>query len=155
MMRRFGAPPRRGQMYRDRPGVYALISGRGGLLLTASFVPEFELQLPGGGIDPGESPLVALHREVREETGWRIDPIRCLGRYQRFTYMPEYGLWARKICAVYLARPVLRLGPPGEPHHHPIWMPPELAEGVLESEGDRWFVRSWAGLPGSPGALPA
>ncbi|MFF5342243.1 NUDIX domain-containing protein [Streptomyces althioticus] len=26
--------------------------------------------LPGGGMDPGESPLEAAEREVREETGW-------------------------------------------------------------------------------------
>ena len=36
--------------------------------------------------------------------------IRRLGALQRFAYMPEYDLWARKVCHVYLARPVRRLG---------------------------------------------
>ncbi len=34
---------------------------------------------PGGGIDPGESPLQAAVREVTEETGLVVDPARLLG----------------------------------------------------------------------------
>ena len=64
MIRRFGAPPHKNQSYRSRPGVYALLPRDGQLLLTCQLQPEPEVQLPGGGIDPGESPLPALHREV-------------------------------------------------------------------------------------------
>ena len=101
-----------------------------------------EIQLPGGGIDPGESPIVALHREVYEETGWSITPPRRLGAFRRFTFMPEYDLWAEKLCTIYLARPVRRLGPPSEPGHDAIWMHRDDALEQLCNAGDRHFLTS-------------
>lgn len=112
----------------------------GQLLLTHQAEPEPELQLPGGGIDPGESPLQALHREVFEETGWRIATPRRLGAFRRFTFMPEYDLWAEKLCTIYYAKPVRPLGPPAEAGHMAIWASPELARRELANPGDRYFV---------------
>ncbi len=140
MIRRFGEPVERGRRYRLRPGVYAVLRRQDALLLTHQSEPIPEFQLPGGGIDPGESPLSALHREVMEETGWRIEPIRRLGAFRRFTYMPEYDLWAEKLCTIYLARPIRRLGPPREPGHRALWMPLHEAARALGNDGDRAFV---------------
>jgi 8-oxo-dGTP diphosphatase len=137
MIRRFGEPVQQGQKYRRRPGVYAILCRGNDLLTTYQADPEPEFQLPGGGIDPGEHPLHALHREVFEETGWKIAPIRRLGAFRRFTYMPEYDLWAEKLCSVYLARPVLPLGPPTEPGHRAVWLPLADAMGQLGNPGDR------------------
>lgn len=39
----------------------------------------------GGGIEPGERPAEAVLREVREETGFTIDEIDCLGFDEHFT----------------------------------------------------------------------
>ncbi len=139
-MRRYGEPPIRGQRYVTRPGAYAIIRAGGDVLVTEQAEPVPEFQLPGGGIDPGESPIAALHRECREETGWRIRVLRRLGAYQRFTYMPEYDLWARKVCHIYLACPVLRQSAPTEPGHRAIWMPAATAAALLASEGDRSFL---------------
>ncbi len=140
MIRRFGKPPRRGIGYRLRPGVYALLPLSGRLLVTFQNAPVPEFQLPGGGIDPGESPLRALHREVFEETGWRIGAPRRLGAYRRFTWMPDYQIWAEKLCQVYVARPVRPLGPPSEPGHAARWIAVEDARSTLSNEGDRSFA---------------
>ena len=113
------------------------------MLLTYQSEPEPEFQLPGGGIDPGESPLAALHREVFEETGWHIAHPRRLGAFRRFTYMPEYDLWAEKICTIYLARPVRRHGPPSEALHQAVWTRAENAAHLLANAGDRAFVRRY------------
>jgi 8-oxo-dGTP diphosphatase len=98
------------------------------------------VQLPGGGIDPGEHPLNALHREVFEETGWRIAAPRKLGAFRRFTYMPDYDMWAEKLCHIYLARPVRPHGPPTEPGHMALWLSVEEALAELYNDGDADFV---------------
>jgi len=137
MIRRFGEAVKTGQNYRLRPGVYAVLLQGKDILATHQAQPEPEFQLPGGGIDPGEHPIAALHREVFEETGWKIAIQRRIGAFRRFTYMPEYDRWAEKLCTVYLARPVRRLGPPSEVGHTAVWMPVRQALQVLGNEGDK------------------
>lgn len=140
MIRRFGESVERGQSYVLRAGAYAVLPRNGQVLLTHQAEPVPEFQLPGGGIDPGESAIQALHREVFEETGWRISSPRKLGAFRRFTYMPEYDIWAEKLCHIYLARPTRQKGAPTEPGHSAIWMGPALAAGLLGNEGDRHFM---------------
>ena len=143
MIRRFGTAPRTDVRYTRRVGAYAILPRDGMLLLTHQEEPEPEIQLPGGGIDPGESPVRALHREVMEETGWLIGSPRRLGAFRRFVYMPEYDLWAEKVCLMYVARPVRRLGPPSEAGHMPIVSDWDTAMTEVASVGDRMFVQEF------------
>jgi len=140
MIRRIGEAVRPRQTYSHRPGAYAVLIRGSKILLTHQAEPTPEFQLPGGGIDRGESPIRALHREVYEETGWKIAVGRRLGAFRRFVYMPEYDRWAEKVAHVYLARPVLQLGPPTEPGHRAVWTSIELAHEVLANDGDRMFL---------------
>ncbi len=140
MIRRFGEPVVTGQRYGLRPGAYGVLMLGNQVLLTHQSEPKPEYQLPGGGIDPGESPIRALHREVFEETGWSIADPRRIGAFRRFAYMPEYDRWAEKLCIIYRARPVRRMGPPTEPAHHAVWMDPRKAAMLLGNAGDRHFL---------------
>jgi 8-oxo-dGTP diphosphatase len=144
VIRRYGEAVQPGRRYVDRVGAYAVIRERDDVLVTEQAAPRREFQLPGGGMDPGEGAVRALHRECLEEIGWRIRVERRLGAFQRFTFMPEYDLWARKVCHVYLARPVRRLGEPTEPGHRAVWMPIPTALELLAVAGDRAFLdRVW------------
>ena len=148
MIRRYGETVKAGQRYRRRPGVYAVLLRGDHILATHQAAPIPEFQLPGGGIDKGEQPIAALHREVFEETGWKIAVTRRLGAFRRFTYMPEYDLWAEKICTLYVARPVVRFGPPSESGHRALWLPFGEAAAALGNAGDRgWLLRWLAGQP--------
>jgi 8-oxo-dGTP diphosphatase len=137
MIRRYGEAVNREQKYRRRPGVYGVLLRGREVLLTHQAEPIPEYQLPGGGIDPGEAPIAALHREVHEETGWHIGSPRWLGTYRRFTYMPEYDKWAEKVCMIYVARPTLCQGLPSEVGHRAIWASAGAALELLDNIGDR------------------
>lgn len=140
MIPRLGEPVRRDKRYKLRPGAYAILERKGLVLLTHQSQPAPEFQLPGGGIDAGEHVVPALHREIMEETGWRVGPLRRVGAFRRFTFMPEYGLWAEKLCHIFVGRPTLCVGPPGEPDHEPFWAAPEVAIDLVGNEGDRHFL---------------
>ncbi len=145
MMRRIGEPPRHNQRYTLRPGTYAVLPLERRFLLTAQVEDEVDVQLPGGGIDPGESPLQALHREVMEETGWRIARPRRLGAFRRFVFMPEYNLWAEKVCHVYVAHPVHQVAEPIEPDHLTLVLTGDEACVALGNAGDRMFLQRYLG----------
>jgi len=133
-----------GQTYRDRPGVYAVILSGAEMLVAEQ---NGDLLLPGGGIEAGESVLAALHREVHEETGWRVAPVRRLGVFQRYAWLQEEQRWCRKIAHVYQCQAIRRLGPPLEPDHTPVWMRAGLALDLLHQDGERVFAAWAVGVP--------
>lgn len=152
MIRRFGEAVNPSQQYRLRRGAYAILPKGPNVLLTTQ---DGEWQLPGGGIDPGESPLQALHREVLEETGWIISKPHYLGAFRRFCYMPDYDLWAEKLCMIYCATPVHQKCDPTEPDHIGIMTPIEIAADLLAVEGDAYFTKKWrAGDVGAQSRQP-
>ena len=146
MIRRMGMPPQKNRTYSLRPGAYAILPLKTRFLMTAQVTPEIDVQLPGGGIDPGESPMHALHREVMEEIGWRIAAPRRLGAFRRFVFMPEYDLWAEKLCTVYLARPVREIAPPTEPDHVTLVLSASECIENLGNDGDRLMFQRYLAL---------
>lgn len=144
-MRRYGEPINPAMRYTPRPGAYVILQKGRDVLLTmqdGDRLEHPEIQLPGGGIDAGEHVLPALHREVMEETGWSMAaPVR-IGAYRRFVFMPDYDMWAEKICTIYWARPTRRIGPPLEELHTPFWVPMREAPALLANDGDADFVAS-------------
>jgi len=61
------------------PGVAAIIRDPEGRVLLQQRSDDGKWDLPGGAIDPGEPPALTLVREVREETGLIVRPVRLAG----------------------------------------------------------------------------
>jgi 8-oxo-dGTP diphosphatase len=55
--------------------------------------------------------------------------------------MPEYDLWAEKLCTVYLGRPTLCLGPPTEAGHTAVWTEASDALSLLANPGDSAMLK--------------
>ncbi|WP_406832051.1 NUDIX domain-containing protein [Pedococcus sp. KACC 23699] len=65
----------------QRTAAYGVVTSERGVLLTelsALTSSPGRWTLPGGGLDPGEEPVAALHREVWEESGQRVEGVRLL-----------------------------------------------------------------------------
>lgn len=78
--------------------VVALISDRAGNILAVSRKGnEEDLGLPGGKIEEGEKPEVALSREVREEVGLRIDPPEFVFIYERIDPASGHVAWCYSV----------------------------------------------------------
>jgi ADP-ribose pyrophosphatase YjhB (NUDIX family) len=71
------------------PGVMAVIRNDGGEILVERRIDFDLLDVPGGFCDLGETTTAAVIREVREETGLEIEPVRVIGVYSEdmlYTY---------------------------------------------------------------------
>lgn len=76
--------------HRDCVAIVA-IDGNNNVLLVNQFRQPVEkelLEIPAGGIDPGEDPLTAVRREMQEETGYLPQKVERLGG---FYATPGYG----------------------------------------------------------------
>ncbi len=67
-----------------QPAAFAAIFNPAGeILLVHLSYDQHQWSMPGGGIDPGESPTEAVIREVREETGLEAEVEALYGVYWR------------------------------------------------------------------------
>lgn len=60
------------------------LDGQGNVLMVRQYrhaVGEELLELPAGGVEPGEKPEEAVLRELQEETGFTADEVVPLGRF--------------------------------------------------------------------------
>lgn len=79
-------------LHRDGEEFAAIIAITGDkkVVIARQYRPGPEMvmdELPGGFVDPGETPEVSAKRELLEETGYCAEDVRYLGSIHKDTYM--------------------------------------------------------------------
>jgi len=133
-------------LYRDRTtahGVAARMDGRIACVRVSGGRAAPYLDLPGGGVDPGEDRPAALVREFGEETGLVVEPGRVLVRCAQFMRM-ETGEPVNNHGELF---ETIVLGEDAalkvEADHEPVWRVPEEAVAHLRLDSHAWAVAAW------------
>lgn len=132
-----------GAVYRDRPGVYAVVFDEQQRIAVVQMADAY--YLPGGGVEVGESPIQTLAREGLEECGCAIVPLREIGFAVQYLTTSS-GRHIAKQCRYFVAE--FENGPWSaalEPDAILRWLPSSDAASFLALAADAWAVRSTTG----------
>jgi len=138
-----------GRSYQQRLAAYAVILDE--KLQVACVVDKLRLFLPGGGLEAGEGPLDAVHREVGEECARSLEVISPLDSAIQFFHAASgeaYELHAHFFCARFGG--VLA----GAAQHELRWLPALPQPPAFFHECHRWAVQQALGRNGPEIASP-
>jgi 8-oxo-dGTP diphosphatase len=136
-IRRFGVMDSQWN-YRLRPGAYALVTAPARKMFIVKHKGCF--YLPGGGIDPGETPEIALQREFLEETGHTIKNAKMFRQMQHVSRRYRRQRLYLKHEYIFTAELDQHISKPQELGHTLHWVSPYDACTLLEEAAQHWAV---------------
>jgi 8-oxo-dGTP diphosphatase len=143
----FGEPPE--APVPDRPTAFAVIERDGQIAVVRCdrIGKGRVLDLPGGGIDPGETAVEAAVRECGEEAGLVVELAEePFGRADQYFLHNDGEVRNSRSCffegRVARVEPGLRT----EADHELVWISPQEAAQRLDRESHRWAVSEWLRL---------
>ena len=136
--------PEPGVDYPDREAAFGVCERDGRIAVV--WVTRFDGQyydLPGGGVDAGETPAEGVAREFGEETGLKVKAARVLGHADQFMRQ-ESGAPANNRSTLFEATlagedAALKI----EDDHALQWLDPLEALASLRHDSHAWAVALW------------
>ena len=141
----FGAPEP-GRVYPDRPAAFVVVEQEGKIacVRVAWRRGGPKIDLPGGGLDPGETPVQAAARECGEEAGLRVSvagpPFAAADHF----FVNDLGQSNNTRGLFFEARleahaPELKI----EDDHSLLWLDPVDAIRQFDRDSHAWAVAAW------------
>jgi 8-oxo-dGTP diphosphatase len=136
---------RPGLAYRDRPSAYGIAVQAGEVALVKVALPGRApfYDLPGGGVDDGETEAQGLIREFGEETGLVVRPGRLLARARQYMVSAHgepfnsHGAFFETV--IEAADAALKI----EDSHTLLWRPAHAALTLLRHDSHAWALAAW------------
>jgi 8-oxo-dGTP diphosphatase len=126
-----------GQAYVRRPSAYALV--RNAESQFAVVRTPNGCFLPGGGMEPDETPQQTVVREAMEECGFVLKPGPVMERAIQFVYSTAEKRYFEKICE-FMAAELISTAAPSELDHEVLWLSEDQARACLSHESHCWVV---------------
>lgn len=130
--------------YKTRIGAYVVVPDAAQKQILVVEPPNHSYLLPGGGIEPGESDVETIARELIEEVGGTMQITDYLGRASEYFY----STWRKQAyyhpAHFYAGTSLIKTQAPLEGDFNQIkWMPLEEAGAALKRPTHRWALAKW------------
>jgi 8-oxo-dGTP diphosphatase len=131
-----------GIAYIERPGVYAVIENDQAQIAVIETGTGYFL--PGGGIDPGETEMDALQREIMDEMGYQVSILAEIGEAVEYIQARAEKMYYRIHGKFYIVQCDSKTGEATEKDHRLIWLSAGDAIRVLKRQSQVWAVQHMA-----------
>lgn len=137
--------PEPGVKHRDRPAVFGIAERAGQIALICvtreGMAPFYDL--PGGGIEPGESESRALAREFGEETGLIVRGDAILAYADQYMVKSDGEPVNNRSVLMTVVIEGFEPSQKIEDDHKLAWVAPEEALRIVRLDSQAWAIACW------------
>lgn len=131
-----------GKTYVERHAAYIIIKDSTEQIVLVQ-APNGAYFLPGGEIEKGETQVEAIHREVLEELGFKVELADYLGQADDYFYSRHRETYFHNPAYFYSAKSWQADGEPLEDFNVIKWFSIEEAIEKLKRGSHKWAVKEW------------